>query len=483
MKKKSNLELYFNNDSTDFFDVKFNLPSLEPEKLVSKESIEAVIEDYVDVIIDAGVTVFLQNTNARKTNYSSNVWQSFWDDSDSWPLPGKCQVIHDLDVDYPATVVKRCRERKISPWISLRMNDCHCNDRPDHGFHGDFWKLNPQYAVKGFNDYFATCLDFAHQEVRDYFMALVEETLTRYDIDGLELDFMREPYLFSKGKEQSDAPILTQWLREVYKLVKKYAKQRGHDIRLGVRLPSRPVVALALGFDFITWNKEELLDLLTPTPRWGTLDHDIPLMEWREMLGKSKLTLLGGLEGGYRPYLDADLISVKHCPDVAWGAACKRLADGADAIYLYNYFRDETPVMEALAYKEMLQSMTSLDTLLSLPRRVGITYSDITAPGENYQAQLPKSGSYFEFYLNPGPTDTANCSLLLDAGDCNNIPQVFVNGGRCDFLKRDPESDLLEFKIPESVVKSNCINKIVLLCPSFETLEIKAVEMMLTPKA
>ncbi len=67
-------------------------------------------------------------------------------------------------------------------------------------FHGDFWKLNPQYAVKGFNDYFATCLDFAHQEVRDYFMALVEETLTRYDIDGLELDFMREPYLFSKGK-------------------------------------------------------------------------------------------------------------------------------------------------------------------------------------------------------------------------------------------------------------------------------------------
>ena len=43
------------------------------------------------------------------------------------------------------------------------------------------------------------------QEVRDYYKALIVESLDRYDIDGLELDFMREPYLFSAGKETEGA--------------------------------------------------------------------------------------------------------------------------------------------------------------------------------------------------------------------------------------------------------------------------------------
>ena len=63
--------------------------------------------------------------------------------------------------------------------------------------------------------YFAACLDYARPEVRDYYMALIQETLDRYDIDGLELDFMREPYVFSADKEREGAPILTGWLREV----------------------------------------------------------------------------------------------------------------------------------------------------------------------------------------------------------------------------------------------------------------------------
>ncbi len=75
------------------------------------------------------------------------------------------------------------------------------------------------------------------------------ETLDRYDIDGLELDFMREPYLFSAGKEAEGAPILTAWLREIRKLVDDAAAKRGHPIRLGVRVPSRPEVASAMGLD------------------------------------------------------------------------------------------------------------------------------------------------------------------------------------------------------------------------------------------
>ncbi len=42
-----------------------------------------LIDHYVDVMAQSGVTVFLCNTNARRTNYRSRVWESFWDGYDA----------------------------------------------------------------------------------------------------------------------------------------------------------------------------------------------------------------------------------------------------------------------------------------------------------------------------------------------------------------------------------------------------------------
>ena len=211
-------------------------------------------------------------------------------------------AVHKQGIDYPGRVVERCRHRGISPWITLRMNDCHLNDIPDHPFHGSFWKKNPQLRRKNCSGYFATCLDYAAPEVRNYYKALVAESLERYDIDGLELDFMREPYLFSAGRESEGASILTGWMREVRKLTTEAAAKRRHPVHLGVRVPSRPEVASAMGLDALTWAKEGLIDLLVVTPRWATLEFDMPIHQWRQMLKKSKVTLAGGLEVLYQPY-------------------------------------------------------------------------------------------------------------------------------------------------------------------------------------
>lgn len=254
--------LFHNEDCTELFWTQPPIPAGEAG---------AVIDRYVDQIVDSGVTVLLCNTNARRTNYRSDVWESFWDGYDPAgpdnqpflaPMPpgdapsfrkgiGNMLAVHQQGVDYPARVIQRCRQRGVSPWITLRMNDCHNNDVLDHPFHGRFWKNNPQFYRQGCTGYFARCLDYAHQEVRDYYKALIVETLERYDIDGLELDFMREPYLFSAGKEAEGAPVLTAWLREVRKLTADTAAKRGHPIRLGVRVPSRPETALSLGLDAV----------------------------------------------------------------------------------------------------------------------------------------------------------------------------------------------------------------------------------------
>ena len=112
-------QLYHNEDCTNFFWFNDN-----PEGKAGE-----IIDRYVDVIADAGVTVLLCNTNARRTNYQSRVWEAFWDgydpagpDDQPFLAPmrrdavaayrkgiGNMLAVHRQGIDYPARVVQRCR--------------------------------------------------------------------------------------------------------------------------------------------------------------------------------------------------------------------------------------------------------------------------------------------------------------------------------------------------------------------------------------
>lgn len=454
--------LYYNQDSTQFFATDF------PDGRAGE-----AIDRYVDEVADAGVTVFLCNTNARRANYRSRAWDAFWDGYDpSGPddqpflapaakadVPVFRKIIHNMwkvhqeGVDYPARVIARCRQRGMVPWITLRMNDCHNNDVLDHPFHGRFWVENPRFRRQNCTGYFANCLDFAHREVRDYYMSLIEETLDRYDVDGLELDFLREPYLFSANKEQEGAPVLTSWLREIHRKANEAAVKRGHPIRLGVRMPSRPETALGMGLDAVTWAREGLVDLLVVTPRWATLEFGMAIPEWRRQLGDSKVTLVGGLEVLYRPMPGGPAEVVT--PELARGAASLVLADGADAVYLFNYFPGT--VMANPVYRETLRAMTSPAALRDDPRTVGVTYRDVVAPGESYQAPLPSKGkeAIFAMKLGPEPPATRRRELTIgvraESGEPPATPLAFVDGNACDFMERKDAANggsMMTFRIP-----------------------------------
>ncbi len=439
-----------NEDETDFF---WNV-TIEAGKAGE------AIDRYVDVMADAGVRVYLCNTNARKTNYRSAVWDAYWDGYDpdgpddqplfaSTPkqdIPsfrkgiGAMLAVYRQGIDYPARVVARCRARGMSPWISLRMNDCHCNDVPEHAFHGGFWKKNPQLRRQNCSGYFATCLDYAKVEVRDFFEALAAESLARWDIDGLELDFMREPYLFSAGKEAEGRQILTAWLRGIRARTTAAAAARGHPVRLGVRVPSRPEVAFAMGLDAIGWAKEGLIDLLVVTPRWATLEFDMPLEQWREQLGGAKVTLAGGLEVLCRPAPDAPAAMVS--PELAAGAATCVLSRGADAVYLFNYFQNGNVGWTRPVYLRTLAAMASLGALRPLPRSVAITYRDIVAPGEDYRAPLPATGNELSFRMQVGPAGDPRrpCEVRMGIGSPPDgtapVPLVSANDRPCKFREQ-----------------------------------------------
>jgi len=115
-------------------------------------------------------------------------------------------------------------------------------------------------------------LDYGHKEVRDHHMKLVRELIERYDFDGLELDWMRFGYHFRPGFEREGAPILTDFMVKVRRLLDKAQQKRGHKIKLGARVPSRPQTAAGLGMDAVTWARKGLVDMLVPTPFWATIE-------------------------------------------------------------------------------------------------------------------------------------------------------------------------------------------------------------------
>jgi len=487
--------LLHNEDSTQFFFTQKIVPGKAGE----------TIDRYVDVMANAGVTVFLCNTNSRRTNYQSRVWDSYWGSYDPAgpddqpflaPVPrndvqnyrnliGNMLAVHQQGIDYPARVIDRCRHNGISPWITLRMNDCHYNDIPAHPFHGSFWKKNPQFRRKNCTGYFATCLDYAHPEVRDFYRALITETLDRYDIDGIELDFLREPFLFSEGKEMEGTPILNEWMCEIRKLVDDAAAKRGHAIRMGVRVPSRPETAVAMGLDAITWAKKGWIDLLVAAPRWSTLEFDMPMQQWRQLLGTSKTTLAGGLEVNYRPSPGAPASLVS--PELAAGAAVSVLANGADVVYLFNYFQVGHPNWSPPVYQKTLSSMCSLDSLLKLPRCVGITYRDIIAPGEPYQAPLPTTGNSLTFRMKCGPVadNRRRCDLQIgfsgEQAATMPLPAVSLDGQSCELLSDETKEGLrsISWKAPPIKSSGNDVHEIKILAKGSSNMTIQRVEAFL----
>jgi len=466
-----------------------------------------IVDRYVDVLAEAGVSVLLCNTNARRTNYRSGVWDAFWDGydvdgPDEQPflaaispdrrrtyrkLVGNMLEVHRQGVDYPARIVQRCRQRGISPWLSLRMNDVHENDNLDHPFHAALWRRHELFR-QGHPGYYARALDYAHSDVREHYRTLIAESLARYDLDGLELDFLREPYLFSRGKEQEGRTLLTDWLRTIRQLADAAAERRGHAVRVGVRVPSCPDTALGLGLDAPAWAEQGLVDLVVAAPRWQSLEFDIPLGRWRERLG-NRVTLAGGLEVNYRPCgeVPARLVTSEE----AAGAAVAVLSNGADVVYLFNYFQHGHPQWPISEYQRMLRSFSSLDQLLTLPRRHAITGRDVVIPGADYRAPLPASGTRLPFALPLGPAPPtgwqAEATIEIAGKNANHAPPaVSINGVAGELGGDEPATGgnrLLRYAIPLGALPGQNQDTIVVTAAGQDEIKVLRVEVRLQPGA
>jgi hypothetical protein len=424
------------------------------------------LQELVDHYHTPQVKEILFNVNSQRTSYASKVWSTMWEGydpngpDDQPRLAGTPEderpavrkgiynafVLNQKGID-PFTVwIDRARELGHPAWLSMRMNDVHSVDNVNSYIHSEFWKSHPEFQrvphrLEAWAD---RAFDYGHKEVRDYHMALIKEIFERYDFDGLELDWMRFGFHFRPGFEAEGCRLLIEFHREVRRIANEYAKRRKHPIRIGVRVPSRPQTARGMGLDAIAWAKLGLVDMIVITPFWATIEFDMPVELWKELMGEAakNITLAAGLEINLRPTPKvwpkyADRVSTT--AEAVFGAAASLLDRGADRIYLFNYMDSVTTVDNPEDYPKILNNAGAIETATAHARRHIVTYPDTWAPGEPPAYPLPAtcsktSTAAFRIHVGPQP-HSGVARVIVGLGENGNIDPatliVRVNSTLC----------------------------------------------------
>ena len=398
--------------------------------------------DYFDTVAAGGaVTHFFMCVNGQRTSYGSSVWEPIWlgvndrtengATNDPWCVNAK--ILHDRGVDIWRIWCARARERGISPWISMRMNDAHYVDR-DYKVHRNesFWWDHPEWwllphtkeerltgSKKG------RALDFSHPEVFDHALKLVEEILDRWDADGLELDWMRQPHCLTLGKEMEKSHVLTAFMRQVRRLTEAAARRRGHPVGICVRLQSLLEGARLTGYDVETWAKEGLMDIVVPTSAYCAAEYDYRLPDWRRALaGAPKpIKLLPG----------TDICIYNHAvrrfeihKDLAFLRGWAANASGGDGLYLFN-----APYYPEPARKEVYAGALSPARVRNGSRRYPITYHEWmpTKTLEDRQfARSVENGAAFHVSATKFPHDKTISLVMGFDETAAAAPGVLLNG-------------------------------------------------------
>ena len=394
--------LVINEDNSHFFG------SRKPEEMTL-----AGLHAFVDQYAGSAVTHLFLCPNAMRASFRSRSRDAIWDPVDGkepdgrWPQNAK--RLHEAGLDPYQVWIERCREKGLSPWLSMRMNDIHSVNEPANYMHSTFWRRHPEFwrvPNGSASPWQNRAMNYAQAEVREHQMAFVRELLERYDPDGLELDWMRFGYHLTPGRERDESDILTEFVRKVRLLTTEWSEKRGHPILLGVRTPAHADAASGLGMDAVLWAKEGLVDLIVPCPFWTSSDFDIPVELWQERLDEAaeRVAIAPGLEFNARPWpggaaVANDLASAR-------GFAASAYYRGAENVYLFNWMDSQTRPVAESKYAMLLREGLSRDVVDGLPRRHPVSFRDTVPSGFPNGVQLPvdaKVGGDFRINVGAGP--------------------------------------------------------------------------------
>ncbi len=231
-------------------------------------------------------------------------------------------------------MVEVCREAGLDIFPSVRMNS-HYDTDPDTPRGGRFRREHPHALIGKPGETFPpgslewgvrTGVDYTHSEVRRHMAGVICELFERFDVDGVELDFMRHPTFFSLSSAYANRHLMTDLVRHVKRRMADVGADRGRRIDLAVRVPPTLADGNRLGLDVAAWMAEGLVDMVIVGG--GFIPFETPIGEFVEAAEGTGCLVYGSIEQ-LRPAADDDVIRA---------IAAHHWDAGASGIYLFNYF-------------------------------------------------------------------------------------------------------------------------------------------------
>lgn len=238
-----------------------------------------------------------------------------------------------------------CRKHEKEIFWSLRMNDGHDNWYPS--LCPEFKKQHPEMLLFQSKDIgrvrsgpdwpepylYARAVDYARQEIRDQQFATTEDVCRRYDVDGIELDFLRNPIFFRptlecRPCETEHLEIMTGFMRRLREMTEEVGRERDRPLLIACRVPSQIDCCRKVGLDIERWLADDLIDVVV-----SSLENDSftgPVHELADLGHRCNAPVYACLSSVQFGFSGID-------PSASWaGAATNAWNAGVDGIYTFN---------------------------------------------------------------------------------------------------------------------------------------------------
>ncbi len=362
--------------------------------------------------------------------------------------------------DYLKVLEKALPAAGINMWLSIRMNDAHDRHLETSVLFTDFYHNHPEYRriqYKTKCEGYAKLYDYGHEEIRNKYLDLIDESLERYDVFGFQLEWQRNPWIWKVGHEYAGIEIMNQFMRDAKAIITKYEKKYGHKIMFSVQVVPDIQTNYDYGFDIARWAAEGLIDMVVPKGRHGTTCNEIPIGQWKSTLECHGVQVVPDIEHRIKQSPSA----ASHCLhdiETYAGTAALYYSQGADKVQVYNLlvpirhiFKDEDKIAE---YDPMIPmpewpvggstsvpgwwlvftTLGSYDKLMTMNRKVIPTYNETVPSWRERKVFLPRTiqtdDSVFIIRVGMGdiPKDArATFKIASDVVDATNPPVVFIS--------------------------------------------------------
>ena len=303
---------------------------------------------------------------------------------------------------------------------------------------------HPEYVIKqpdGRKN--ETALDYSYPEVREHRFAIIKEIVSEYNIDGVELDFVRWAKFFPRDKGRENAPVLTDFLKRIHDMMYVEESRKGNGkLKIGVRVPESVDACWLAGIDIKTWIENRLVDYIVVST-WNNTDPQIPVDEFTEYAkpaGIETLVMMGNMIGAFWEglpvvYDRGIAMSAKHktksyrsmliTEAEARAAAANYYAWGADGIFFWNvgiHFGSE-----ATASSQQRGRIKDWTSVVCAPEEInkGTRWYHYIPMGKGIEAYKPPVRNYPWYDEGSSVLGQKNSPILEFNAENTGIRQVF----------------------------------------------------------